>query len=153
MEYGVLDTACKANVPVIPVVHEYTYDTSKSKERILKIHSRYGKPIYLSTEDDLSMKLDEYVEEMSTLRWDLIAEKGICKRSDVSNWEYINFLRGNYKNHKFGHIDTDRERRYIYGADDEFYLFHHICDVPWDAWGNLVDTEEVRKLREVNKKD
>ena len=152
MSYGVLDTACKAGVPVVPVAHEYTYDTTKSKERILKIHSRYGKPIYISESDDLKQKLAEYEEAMATLRWDLVAAKGLFKRDEVSNWEYINYLRGNYKNHRFGHIDTDRERRYIYGANDDFYLFHHICDVPWDAWGNLLDTDETRKLRDINRK-
>lgn len=151
MSWGILDTACKAGVPVVPVVHEYTYDVTKTKERILKIHSKYGNPIYVSVGDDLSKKFDEYVESMATLRWDLIAEKGIFKRSEVSNKEYINFLKGNYKNHKFGKIDTARERKYIYGADDDFYVFHHICDVPWDAWGNLIDTDMVRKLRDINR--
>lgn len=152
MSYGFMDVACKAKVPVVPVVHEYSYDTSTGKERITKIHSRYGKPIYVSEEDDLGQKLAEYVEVMATMRWDLVAEKGLFERSKVSNWEYINYLKGNYKNHELGKIDTARERNYVYGAKDDFYLFHHIIDVPWDAWGNLLETDEVRKLKEINRK-
>ncbi len=45
LSYGFLDIARKTGTPVIPVVHEYTYDTTTEKERIIKIHSRYGKPI------------------------------------------------------------------------------------------------------------
>ena len=153
IRYGFLDTARKANVPIVPVVHEYTYDSSSEKEKITKIHTRYGKPIYITHEDDIQKKLEEYEEAISTMRYELIEEKGVFLREDVSNWDYINYLKGNYKNLEFGHLDWEKERRNIYGANEEFYKFHHINDVPFDEEGNLLETDEVKKLRLINMKN
>lgn len=152
LHYGFLDTARKANCPVVPVVHEYTYISNEKKEKISRIHTRFGKTIYITAEDDILEKLEEYKEIISTIRWDLINEKGLFERSSISNWEYINFLKGNYKNLRFGKLDLDKERKNIYTAQDEFYTFHHINDVPFDDEGNLLETEEVRKLKILNKK-
>lgn len=152
MRHGFLDVARKANVPVVPVIHEFTYDSSTEKERIVKIHTRFGKPIYINKEDDILEKLEEYKEIISTIRWELIEEKGLYKRKNISNQEYINYLKGNYKNLKLGKLDLKKERDNIYTADDDFHLFHHINDVPFDEYGNLLDTKEVIKLKELNKK-
>ena len=73
------------------------------------------------------------------------------KRSEIRNSDYINYLKGNYKNIKFAGLDINEERRYIYTADNDFYKFHHINDVPWDAWGNLLESEEVRSLKRLNR--
>ena len=51
--------------------------------------------------------------------------------------EYINFIEGNKKNLSFGGIDLNIERKLIWSADDEFYKFHHINDIPYDAGGVL----------------
>lgn len=152
LSYGLIDTAKKAGVPIIPVVHEYTYDTSSKKENITKIHSRYGMPIYVSEQDDLLEKLSEYEEQISTIRYDLIEEKGIFKRSDIKNSDYINYLKGNYNNLLFGKIDINNERRYLFRANDEFYKFHHINDIPFNEKGELLETKEVIKLKTLNKK-
>lgn len=152
MSFGFLDAARKANVPVIPVVHEFTYDSSDEKEKITKIHTRFGKPIYITPQDDINEKLAEYEEAISTMRWELIEEKGLFERERTSNQEYINYLKGNYKNLKFGGLNIDMERDNIFTAQDEFHVFHHINDVPFDEEGNLLETEEVRKLNELNKK-
>lgn len=152
MSYGFLDTARKAGVPVVPVIHEFTYDTSTEKEHIVKIHTRFAKPIYIDHKDDIKEKLAEYEEVISTARYELIEEKGITKRSEVSNKDYINYLKGNYKNLKLGKLNVDRERDNIYGSDSDFYLFHHINDIPFDEEGNLLETEEVRKLQFINEK-
>lgn len=82
-------------------------------------------------------KLNEYSEIISTLRWKLIEEKGLFHRKDISNMEYINFIEGNKKNLSFGGIDLNIERKLIWSADDEFYKFHHINDIPYDAGGVL----------------
>ena len=155
--FGVFDIARKANVPVIPVVDEYTYDSSTPKEKITKIHIRFGKPIYTSMTDNLSDKLREYDEQISTMCWDLIAEKGHFKRSEIDVMEYINYLKGNIRNLKLGGIDLDEERSTIFDSDNEFYKFHHINDVPYDeilakyGYGKLLETEEVRRLKRINK--
>lgn len=152
MRYGFLDIARKANVPVVPVVHEFTYASDDKKEKITKIHTRFGKPIYITPNDDISEKLKEYEESISTMRWELIEEKGLFERKNISNKEYINFLKGNYKNLKLGKLDLTKERDNIYTANNDFFAFHHINDIPYDDNGNLLETKEVVKLRKINKK-
>jgi len=152
LSYGMIDISKKTKKPIVPVVHEYTYEPNEEKEVITKIHTRYGKPIYVKEEDDLLEKLIEYEECISTLRYELIEEKGIFRRSDITNFDYINYLKGNYKNLEFGKINVDIERKYLFRADDDFYKFHHINDIPFDEAGNLLDTKEVIKLKSLNKK-
>lgn len=147
LNYGFLDVARKAGVPIIPVVDEYTYDTSTDKEKVTKIHIRFGKPIYVGLEDSLEEKLHEYTEQISTMRWELMEEKGYFKRKDISNEDYINYLKGNIKNLEMGGIDINVERRNIWEANSEFHKFFHVNDVPYDENGNLVETEEQINIR------
>ncbi|MBQ7034925.1 MAG: 1-acyl-sn-glycerol-3-phosphate acyltransferase [Clostridia bacterium] len=142
LRFGFLDIARKANVPVVPVVHEYTY----SQQTITKIHSRYGKPIYITLEDNIDEKLNEYQETIATMSFELIEEKGLFHRESISNHDYINFLKNSYKNLKLGKLDWEKERRNIHGANDAFYLFNHINDVPFNDNGKLLDTEESIRL-------
>lgn len=151
MSYGFLEVAQKAGVPVIPMVAEYTYDTTMPKERITKAHIRYGRPITVEILDSLKEKLHEYEEAVSTMRWELIEEKGLCQRKDISNLDYINFIKGNLATLELGQASLESERQAMRGANDEFYVFHHINDVPWDAWGELLQTDEVERLKRINR--
>ncbi len=152
MSFGFLEVAKKAGAPVVPVVTEFSYDTSTDKERITNMHIRYGKPISVSMSDDLGAKLAEYEEAISTMRWELIEEKGLFQREQVSAQDYVNYLKGVYrnlamKNPKLGGKGmADVERRSIRGASDDFYLFHHINDIPFSEDGELMETEETIRL-------
>ena len=146
-----VDIAQKANRPIVPVVMEYTYDTTSKKERITRIHIRYGESIWVSEQDKLMDKLEEYKEKISTIRWELIEEKGLFSRRNISNMEYVNFIKGNLNNLKMGQIDINREREGIQGSNEEFYKFHHINDVPFNENGELLETEEVRRLKKINR--
>ena len=146
---GFLYIARRTGVPVVPVVHEFSYDTSTKKEHITKIHTRFGKPIYINPIDNIYEKLDEYDEQISTMRWELIKEKGIYSREDISNQEYINYLEGNYRNLKLGKLDLEKERANIYGACNDFYQFHHINDVPYNEAGELLETKEAQKIEKL----
>ena len=126
---------------------EYTYDSSTEKEKITRIHVHDGKPIRIGRKDNTIEKLAEYSEAIATSRWELFEEKGLFKRSDVSNWDYINYLKGNYANLKFGKIDRVSEYKGIQGSNDEFYVFHHLNDVAFDEKGNLLGTAEVERLK------
>ena len=132
MSYGFLDIARKTDVPVVPVAMEFTYDTSTDKERITKIHIRYGQAIVVNASDNLAEKLEEYSAAISTMRWELIEEKGCFSRKDVSDQEYSNYLKGNLRNLQMGGIDINVERDHIRGAREEFYRFHPINDLPLD---------------------
>lgn len=145
--WGFLDAAQKAGRPIVPMCIEYTYDTSGEKERIPFVHLRYGEPIIVKEDDDLAEKLEEYREKISTMRWELMEEKGLFPRYKITNWDYINYMKGNYKNLDMGKIDIEADTKAIYGADSERYQFQHINIVPWDAWGQLKCTEEVEKLK------
>lgn len=150
INYGFIDVAQKTKVPIIPMVIEYTYDATSTKEKIQKVHIRYGKAVMVNEKDEISEKLEEYKKIISTIRWELIEEKGLFQRSDISNEEYINFMEGNLKNLKMGQIDYEKEKCGIQGATQEFYLFHHINGIPWDEWGELRRTEEVERLKRIN---
>lgn len=149
--WGFLDAAQKSGSPVVPMCIEYTYDTSGEKERIPFVHLRYGEPIIVKEDDNLAEKLEEYTEKISTMRWELIEEKGIFSRDEITNWDYINYMKGNYKNLDMGKIDIEADTKGIHGANSEKYLFQHINIVPWDAWGELKQTEEVERLKRINK--
>lgn len=158
LSFGIIDVAKKAGVPIIPVAHEYTYDTSSDKETIIKVHSKYGKPIYVSEFDSLLSKLEELSTCWSTMKFELMEAKGLFSRDDITNYDYINFLKGSYKNLKLGKLDLDKERRNIFGANDYFYEYHHINDVPFTEDGRLLEAgfEEKRynnfRRRTLNKK-
>lgn len=137
MSFGFLDIARQAEAAIVPMVMEYSYDCTEAVERITKIQMRFGKAIYVEVFDDLKQKLTEYEEVISTIRWELMEEKGLFSRKAVSNKEYINFLKGNMRNLKLGGIDLDSERSHIWGADDDFYLFHPINDIP------LTDIDDI----------
>ncbi len=152
VNYGFLDVAQKTQTPVIPMVIEYTYDSSCEKEKITHVHIRYGEPITVTENDKLTDKLQEYNEKISTIRWELIGEKGFFMRKEITNRDYINYVKGNLHNLEMGKIDIDVERAGIQGANQEFYLFHHINDVPWDAWGELCGTDEKERLKSLNRR-
>lgn len=129
------------------MVTEFTYDAFSEKERITKIHICYGNSLSVTLEDDLNKKLSEYSEVISTIRWELIQEKGIFKRENITNWEYINYLKGNFRNLEFGGKNLKLERIRIRGARDDYYLFHHINDVLTNVKGELIEADEMRKLK------
>ena len=155
MSYGFLEVAKKAGVPVVPVATDLTYDTSTDAGKITRMHIRYGKPIYVSLTDGLNEKLEEYQAALSTLQWELMEEKGVFQRNQISQKDYINYLKGIYKtleakDPKMGaKAMADIERRSIRGASDDFYLFHHINDVPFNEAGQLLDTEENIRLEKL----
>lgn len=49
--------------------------------------------------------------------------------------DYKLFLERSYKDLKFGKIDLEKERKNIFQADSDFYLFHEINDYKYDDDG------------------
>lgn len=150
LNWGIVDVAQKTKVPIVPVVIENTYDTSTEKEKITKVHIRYGKPIVVTETDDLIGKLEDYKEIISTIRWELIEEKGLYSRNDITNIDYINYIKGNMKNLQMGSIDIELENGRIQSANQDFFKYFHINNIPWDAWGELLETDEIRRLKQIN---
>jgi len=87
---GVISFAEKTGAPIIPFAMDSTF-----KFRCRPV-IKFGKPIYITENDDLLKKLEEYKEVISTMRYELIEEKGINSRSEISNTDYINYLKGSY---------------------------------------------------------
>ncbi len=144
MSYGFLDVARKANVPVIPVAHMYVYDTKNGSKKIKKIHTRYGKPIFISHIDNIEQKLEEYKESVATMLWNMYEQNGIFKRESISEKEYIEYLKTNFNGLKLGKVDWQRENRNIYGANNEFYKYHFINDVQFDKNGKMMESPNNR---------
>lgn len=151
INYGFIDVAKKIGVPICPLMLNYTYSNENEKERITHIDIHYGKPIYVLPDDNVIDKLNEYSESVSTMRYNAMEAKGILKRNDITNMEYINYVKGNLQNLSLGKIDIKRERAGIQGAQEEFYVFHHLNDIPFDDEGNLLDTEMCETLKVLNR--
>jgi len=151
---GVIDIARKMNVPIVPVVQEYTYNNLYSnKKRVKKCHVHFGTPIFVKESDSTKEKKEELSTAFATIRYSLIEEKGLFKREDVSVEEYINQVNSIYKTWEMANVDKDEERKTIYGYNDEFYLFHHINDVSINSNNELMPTNYVIELKKIYKKN
>lgn len=147
---GVIDIARKMQVPIIPLVQEYTYDENIATIKNVKSCTvKFGKPIYVAEEDERHIKAEELSEQFATIRWEFMLEKE-TKREEISNLEYINYVLSRIDAWKKVKVNINDERETIYGVDDDFYLFHHINDVAFDREGNLLATPLVQKLEEIN---
>lgn len=151
---GMMRMAKRMNVPVIPVVQEYTYDETKldGKSHVKSVHIAFGEPVYVKTEDDVFEKLNEFDEKFSTIRWNLIEEKGLFKADEMSNKIYTNFIKARIRDWKIPNNNIYEERNAVFGSSDERYLFYPVNDVDFDENDNLLPTEYVRKLNKINKK-
>lgn len=89
-----IDMAKRMGVPIIPVVQEYTYDDNvlDGKTHIKSVHIRFGKAICVLPENNLISKLEEFDAEFSTIKWQLIEEKGVFLRNKL----YTNYIRKKY---------------------------------------------------------
>lgn len=148
---GMIDIARITGAPVVPVVQEYTYDQSKldGKSHVKSVHIRFGKPVYVSLTDDRFEKLEEFDETFSTIKWELLEEKGLYRREDISNMLYVDYIRARINDWKIPRNNIYEERGQVLFASDDFYLFHHVNDVDFDEDGNLLQTEYVRKLNRI----
>lgn len=153
LKYGIIDVAQKAAVPIIPAAHLYTYKEVNGKNLISKIQSIYGKPIYVTERDDLASKLAEYEESISTLKYTLIEQNGTFKNEDVTVDEYLRNVSEVYKAIELSKVDKEKERRCIFRANEEFYQFFHMNDIPVDENGNFLETDEVRRINDVVNKN
>lgn len=144
IRYGFLDAARIANVPVIPSIIEYEYD--KNFKNMKRITIRFGKALYVQDFADLNILLQKYIEIMSTMQWELMEQRGIVRRSEWNvDKDYKLFLERSYKDLKFGKIDLEKERKNIFQADSDFYLFHEINDYKYDDDGIQRDLSESTK--------
>ena len=80
----------------------------------------------------------------------MMEENGIYQRKELDNFDYINFLKQMHKVIDLSKVDKEKEKSNIFKANEEFYQFHHLNDIPFDDAGNLLATEEVRKLERIN---
>lgn len=151
---GIVDIAKTTGCPIIPVVQEYTYDQSKldGKSHVTKVNVVFGKPIYVSPLDDRIEKLQEFDEEFSTIRWDLIEKKGIYFHTSIDNSLYSDYIKARIRDWKIPKNDILEERKQVYKSDDDFYLFHYVNDVEFDDNNEFIPTEYVRKLNKIHDK-
>lgn len=154
LNFGVIDIAKKTSAPIIPVADDYTYEFDKEKGKIIitKYISYYGKPIYVSHNDNLLEKLEEYKEQISTMKWLILEDKGVYSRKDITTSDYTDYVNYELNNLKKGGISIDKETENLWDYDNEFYDYFPINIVPIDKNGELISFNGLKKIRERNKK-
>lgn len=145
---GVIDIAKKMQVPIVPLIQEYDFDTSRldGKNRVKSCTVRFGMPIYISYEDDIQAKKEELRDAMATIRYNLIEQKGIFDRKEISNEEYISFLLSRLHTMDLMKVNYEIEKNTIYGVNEEIYRYYPINAVPYNEKGELLTNGPVRKL-------
>ncbi len=113
---------CSPNKLHLPL-HKGVVDNVSTIKNVVSCHVRFGKPINVSLTDDANLKLEELSTAFSSIRFDLITEKGVF---NPCNKEYINYVLSRIDAWSKIKVSIDDERKTIYSADDDFYLFHHI---------------------------
>ena len=149
---GMIDIAKRMGVPVIPVVQEYSYDETimDGKSHVKSVHIRFCKPVYVDVYDDEMLKLGEFEENFSTARWQLIEEKGLFSRKELSNKLYTDYIKARINDWKIPGNDIIEERKQVFGSSNDIYSFIHINDVEFDSDDNFLPTEHVRQLALIN---
>ena len=170
---GMIKMAQRIQVPIIPVVQEYTYDETKldGKSHVISVHIRFGKPVHVGYDDDILEKLAEFDEIFSTIRWELIEEKApkennkdrlttaiidgkkeiVYDRDKISNRLYTNYIETRINDWKLPGNDIIEERDAVFGSNDERYLMYPVNDVEYkknkDYFKDdeLLQTEFTRK--------
>ena len=146
---GVIDMALKMQVPIVPMIHHYTYDTNDPTiKNVQSCIVEFAKPIYVDYTDNKKAKLEELSESFSTIRWNLMQENGTFKRDDITLQEYINYVLSRIDAWSKINVSIDNERKTIKGANEDFYLFHHINDIPFENQ-ILLPTKESIRLNEI----
>ena len=149
---GIVDIAKITGAKIIPIVQEYTYDETKldGKSHIISVHIRFGRPVSVSYIDDSLEKVDEVSEVISTIRWNLIDEKGTFSRNDISNQLYVDYIRARINDWRVPGNDINEERQQVLGYGSDFSVFNHINDVSFDENGEFFPTDEVIKLKSLD---
>ena len=150
---GIFDMARKMEVPIIPMIQEYTYDPrNKGINNVVSCHVHFAEPIYVNLDDDINVKKEELSKAWASVRYKLIEEKGIYSRTNITNKEYINYVESRIKGWKVIKVAIDSERKEIYGYNKECYVFNHINDILYNESGELLPTLEVQKLERIKEK-
>ena len=151
---GIADIAKMTGAPIVPLIQEYTYDETKldGKSHVISAHMHFGNPISVRPNDDSIQKLQEVSEVIATERWKLMEEKGIMNRNNIKNELYTNYIKARIRDWRVPGNDINEERMQVLGANDDFYLFHHINDVAFNENNELLPTEHVLKLEKITKK-
>lgn len=149
LAWGGIDIARKAGAAIVPVAQEYFYEESvlDGKEHIQKVRIRFGTPVQPSAAGSIEEQLAQLEEAFATVRWSILEERVLTGRAEIPDMYYQNYIQSKINSFPG---DIEAEEQYIYGVSNEFYLFHHINDVPWNERGELMETEEVVRLKKIN---
>ncbi len=149
---GAIDIARKMQIPIIPIVQEYNYDSSvKSYKCVKSCKMQFGTPIYVKYGDEISIKRDELSEQLATLRWDLLEQKGLYQRDSIKEQEYINYVLSRKNSYQLAGVYELDELKALKGYGEETYLFSYINAVDFDNEGHLLVPDEARRLDSLNK--
>lgn len=155
LNYGFIDVARIAQVPIVPVAVENTYSIKNDKCIINKVHMRFGEAISIGQLDNLSDVLEMYRERISTMLYEMVEQKGIYERHGIDvDKEYAKFLEMSFKNLKLGKLNWVKEKQYIHSANEEFYSFYNINEYEFDDdYCEKGLSESIKHYRKIMRKN
>lgn len=112
--WGGIRIAKEADCPIIPVCLEY-YNTN--------VYVKFGSPVYVSAEDDNTVKINELEKAFSTLKWEIWEQFPKVKRTTLDiDWEQ----EVKRRIEAYPELDYDYEKsviRKLYTEPEEVFAF------------------------------
>lgn len=84
LHWGVIDIAKECNVPVIPIILDYSPKLCTAK---------IGKQLFFNKNDDKKNAINKLRDAMATLRYELWEQQGIFKRINIKKDDFNNILK------------------------------------------------------------
>lgn len=136
LTWGCIDIAKKVGVTIVPVAQEYFYEESvlDGKERIQKVHIRFGTPVRISDADSAEEQLAQLEEAFATVRWSIWEEQTLTRRAELPDAFYQNFIQSKVNSFPG---DIEAKEQCIYGASNEFYQYFWLNIAECDAQGRI----------------
>lgn len=119
LHWGVIDIAKECNVPIIPIILEYS-----SKVCTAKI----GKPLFINENDDKKDAINKLRDSMATLRYELWEQQSISHRNTISKKHFEEALQKAVD--EYPKLDLEYEMSVVRKEYDEYgNVFQHLSSI------------------------
>lgn len=122
LNWGIVEIAKKADVPVIPIALEYMGDV---------YHANVGEPIKFDVTETKLEGINRLRDVMATLRWQIWEKYGQTTRNKIS-WEAFNLELENAFN-EYKQLDREYEQQVILKNEDSYEeVFKHLKTINYN---------------------
>lgn len=108
LNWGVIDLAKKAGVPIIPLIAEYYHDCC---------YVKFGEPIYIEDKADKKREIEQLEDTMATLKWDIWERFPVLQRQEHMKEEFESII--NERIAESPTLDSEYERTVIRGWEND----------------------------------